>query len=217
MNEPHFTKKVDKRSRTSMTDYLKKHFRYFTMNCWNRSESYAHNIKIYNLGLPEDIKEKAYEMLETEDLYRAHINPLIEEFDEEMDHKYQAGFNGRSGGYIVLYQGGYEEKPFFRRGWDPNRYYCDPYKRWFDNKEAEAHPMFDKTYKKIYCTPGKGLDENEDFEEFDMSMLKDRVETVQRFDQLAEDIRDTFIEACKEYRVETEVYYVERKRKVLIP
>ncbi len=41
-------------SRDEMVVYLWKHFRYFTMNSWNRSKSYARNVKIYNLGLTED-------------------------------------------------------------------------------------------------------------------------------------------------------------------
>ncbi len=37
---------VDLRSRADMTGFLKKHFRYHTMNSWNRSTSYACNLKI---------------------------------------------------------------------------------------------------------------------------------------------------------------------------
>lgn len=43
-----FFQPVDLRSRKAMIDYLEDHFRYFTMNSWNRSQSYACNLKIYN-------------------------------------------------------------------------------------------------------------------------------------------------------------------------
>ena len=42
-----FSKRVDKRSRAEMTAYLSGHFRYNTMNSWNRSTTYACNMKLY--------------------------------------------------------------------------------------------------------------------------------------------------------------------------
>ena len=44
-----FYEKVDLRSRKDMVDFLENHFRYFTMNSWNRSTSFANNMKLYNL------------------------------------------------------------------------------------------------------------------------------------------------------------------------
>jgi len=41
-----FYKQVDKRYRETMRKFLRKHFRYNTMNSWNRSTSYANNIKL---------------------------------------------------------------------------------------------------------------------------------------------------------------------------
>lgn len=52
-----FFQPVDLRSRKAMIDYLEDHFRYFTMNSWNRSQSYACNLKIYKLGL-DPLNEK---------------------------------------------------------------------------------------------------------------------------------------------------------------
>jgi hypothetical protein len=46
-----FYRPVDLRSRAAMTAYLKNHFRYHTMNSWNRSTSYACNLKVNRLGL----------------------------------------------------------------------------------------------------------------------------------------------------------------------
>lgn len=59
-----FAQKIDMRSRKKMTEYLKNHFRYFTANSWNRSTSYACNLKIYKLGLSREIENKLYEMTE---------------------------------------------------------------------------------------------------------------------------------------------------------
>lgn len=105
MNNTLFSKKVDLRSRKSMIDFLRNHFRYYTMNSWNRSTSYANNVKIYNLSLPSDIENKAYALCMSE----IHNNPvpfMIESLINEFyfDTGYTVGFNGRSSGYIVMYE-----------------------------------------------------------------------------------------------------------------
>jgi len=99
-----FLKKVDTRSRKAMADYLSGHFRYHTANSWNGSTSYAHDMKIYNLGLTSEIQGKLYEFMECEDFYRL-IDGCIADFGQRHGYKWQAGFNGRQGGYLVLYQG----------------------------------------------------------------------------------------------------------------
>ena len=62
---------VDLRSRTAMTEYLQNHFRYPTMNSWNRSESYACNLKITHLGLTSEIVDKLFDMIETQEFFSA--------------------------------------------------------------------------------------------------------------------------------------------------
>lgn len=59
-----FYKKVDMRSREAMVAYLSGHFRYNTMNSWNQSTSYAHNVKAYNLGLSSEDIDKLYCLLD---------------------------------------------------------------------------------------------------------------------------------------------------------
>lgn len=102
----YFGKAVDKRSRQAMTDFLTGHFRYNTMNGWNRSTSYAHNIKLHHLGLTSQQMDAAYDMLQTD--YWDEIRAPIEDFTSEMNGGYTIGRNGRSGGYLVLYQSQYE-------------------------------------------------------------------------------------------------------------
>lgn len=53
---------IDLRSRREMTDYLRNHFRYSTMNSWNHATSYACNLKIYGLGLDPEIESKLYDI-----------------------------------------------------------------------------------------------------------------------------------------------------------
>lgn len=92
-----------------------KRIRYYTMNSWNLSQSLAYNLKIYNV-IDHDLQDACYELLDVEDFYDLYINPLIHDFDYLNDYEWQAGFNGRSGGYLVLYKGGIEN----------GRVYCKP-------------------------------------------------------------------------------------------
>ena len=82
-----------------------KRVRYFTMNSWNGSESLAYNLKIYNV-IDRELQDACYDLLSVDYFYEDYINPLIADFDYNNNYEWQAGFNGRSGGYLVLYKGG---------------------------------------------------------------------------------------------------------------
>jgi hypothetical protein len=76
------------------------------MNSWNNQTAPAYNMKIYNLGFSRDVQNKLYDLLCCENAYDV-INMIVEDFDAAMrDYGYSAGFNGRSGGYLVLYKNG---------------------------------------------------------------------------------------------------------------
>lgn len=66
-----FYQSVDLRSRSQMTDFLTKHFRYPTMNSWNNAVSYACNLKIHSLGLCDEVYEKLYDLLECQEFFLA--------------------------------------------------------------------------------------------------------------------------------------------------
>ena len=88
-----------------------KSIRYYTMNNWNKSTAPAYNMKVYNV-IPHELQGKVYDMMECEDFYD-DINMLLSDFALEHDYNYQAGFNGRSGGYLVLYTGGRKDNKTF--------------------------------------------------------------------------------------------------------
>ncbi|OGR06456.1 MAG: hypothetical protein A2511_03855 [Deltaproteobacteria bacterium RIFOXYD12_FULL_50_9] len=105
-----FITKVDLRSKESMLAYLKSHFRYNTMNSWNGSTSYAHNVKL-NRFVPHELMNDAYELLSADSAqYHNEIEDVFTDFAFEHNYCYQIGFNGRSAGYLVLYRG--ERKRF---------------------------------------------------------------------------------------------------------
>lgn len=89
---------VDITNDKQMFNFLKNHFEYYTMNTWNRSQSIANNVKLYNLGLSGDWCT-VLNLLETGEYDT--INCMIHQWC--LDHPgYGVYFNGRSGGYLVL-------------------------------------------------------------------------------------------------------------------
>lgn len=81
-----------------MFNFLRDHFEYYTCNSWNGLKSVAHNVKLYNLDLSGDWSV-ALSLLEADDY--DYINMLIKDWERE-HQGYSVGFNGRSGGYLVL-------------------------------------------------------------------------------------------------------------------
>lgn len=93
-------------TREEMVEFLKNHFRYNTANSWNKSMSYARDVKIYNIGLSENLEGKALDLICEDgfnELVACLYDPLVEQFEDETLEDYTIGFNGRSDGYLVLY------------------------------------------------------------------------------------------------------------------
>lgn len=97
-----FSQRVDLRFRQKMTDYLRNHFRYYTANSWNLSTSYACNLKIHRLGLEPDIESRLFELLDVQAFFDMR-DTILARFNRVHGYRWQAAFNGRSGGYLVLY------------------------------------------------------------------------------------------------------------------
>jgi hypothetical protein len=81
-----FEKKVDLRSKHAMINFLSTHFRYNTMNSWNRATSYANRVKIPYLGLTREQANKAYELLATD--YWEELQWPIAEFRDATGGSY---------------------------------------------------------------------------------------------------------------------------------
>lgn len=167
-----YVKGIDITSDRQMFNFLKNHFQYYTMNSWNRQRSIAHNVKIYNLGLSGD-HWTALNFLQDDDYFT--VNMMIE--DWEAEHRgYKVGFNGRSGGYLVLY-------PAER---------CDCVLS-ADIDECESYEEY-----KRYCREFYGSVKANRYD------LVQMVKLVQDFDRLCDDIRDYVDELSnKNFLVET--------------
>lgn len=150
-----FYKKVNKNNNKEMFEFLKEHYKYSTLNYWNNLWSIANNVKIYKLGLDW----KILELLEADNYLT--INTRIE--DWEYEHKgYRVGFNGRSAGYLVLYND------------DNNRSVLDYY--------VDSNDTYEDFKEDVQNNYG-GLKYYHD-------ELVRQVELVQEFDKLCDDLLD---------------------------
>ena len=153
-----YVKGIDITNDRQMFNFLKNHFQYYTMNSWNRQKSIAHNVKIYNLGLSGD-HWTALTFLQDDDYFV--VNMMIEDWEAEHPN-YRVGFNGRSGGYLVLY-------PAQR---------CDCVLS-ADIDECESYEEY-----KRYCREFYGSVKANRYD------LVQMVQLVQDFDKLCDEIRD---------------------------
>lgn len=100
-----YTQYKEPKTREELIQFLTNHFRYYTMNSWNLSTSYANLVKLHHLELTSEQFTKAAELLFDEELdtseYQFMQSQLFAEFTKKTG--YAAGFNGRSSGYVVLY------------------------------------------------------------------------------------------------------------------
>lgn len=212
-----FKKEINIESRDEMVDFLRNHFRYFTMNSWNVRSSYANNMKNYNLYLPSETEDKLYDLLDIEDV-QSQFDILLDDFAAAHGYEWQAGWNGRSGGYLVLYSGGRKKLDYKLRCTS-----CGP----LNYKAAEeggcrcgrcrkntrvnlASPVY-----QAYINSAS-IDDDEDFWDWDLYELQKRVQVVMDFDRLCDDIVTEAVYMAEQCEVVEETYYVEKARKVLV-
>ena len=209
---------VDLRSRKQMTGFLKNHFRYPTMNSWNDSTSYACDLKIHSLGLDADLTDRLYDMLELQEFFSVQ-KELLYEFGKQHRFLWQACMNGRSGGYLVLYQGEMRESGY--------QSYCTCCGQ-KNYRKATADDCicgvcrqpnrvnFLAPDRLVVTFPGRGTDEDVCFEDWSIEELKERVRLVQELDQLADRMVAAAVNLCRCYEIQEEAIYVPQKRKVLV-
>jgi len=214
-----FYRPVDLRSRAAMTAYLKNHFRYDTMNSWNCSTSYACKLKVHSLGLEHDLVMRLFDLIELPAFYEC-INDLCREFDSAHDYLWQVGFNGRSNGYLVLYQGKLEPSGY--------KSYCIACGQRNCRSIAETGNVcghchkpkrkdYPATHMQAVSYPGLNTDMGEDFEDWEMFQLRERVKLVQEFDRLCDAIVQEAIYMALNYEIGEETYITVKTRQVLNP
>ena len=213
-----YYKKINKASRKEMVDFLENHFRYSTANSWNNRTSYANNVKIWRLHLSPELEDKFWEMQNSDDDEFFSITyGLMYDFREK--YGYDVAFNGRSAGYLVLYNA---EKVL-----DEYKSYCTHCGQKNYSLATEENKKCGKcgrdtrvNYKEPrykWVTNSNNIDQYEDFNnkyDWPLYRLKKRVELVQAFDKLCDDIRDTLIEYLKTHEFVDEEYTEVKTRKI---
>ena len=213
-----FSEPVDLRSRKEMTAYLQNHFRYSTMNSWNGADSYAHNLKIYKLGLCSEIEEKLYDLLNFQEFFD-FLRELMDDFARRHQFRWQAGMNGRSGGYLVLYEGELRPTGYLSfctccgqrnyRTVEETGNVCGKCRR-------PARVNYKHTPMQAVTFPGRGVDMDEDYDEWPIEALRDRVRLVQDFDRLADEMVTQAIQFAKDYEIEEVEVCIPRTQRVLV-
>lgn len=74
-----------------------------------------------------------------------------------------------------------------------------------------------KPLVQISTFPGRGTDDGEDFADWDMYELRERVKLVQEFDSLADSIVQYAIDTARDFVVEEEEILIPQTQKVLVP
>lgn len=212
-----FERKVDRRNRKAMIDFLSGHFRYNTMNGLNLSTSYANNVKVGQLGLTYEQEMKLLEIMECEGAYDG-INELIREFGYQHDWQWQVGFNGRSGGYLVLYRGGWklsEYKSFCTVCGQKNFRTVEETGCRCGRCGNESRRNYEVPPRQIYTMPGKSVDMDENFKDWSIKELRERVQLVEEFDRLCDDIVAEAVWMTDNMEVEEQEVYIPTVQKIL--
>lgn len=206
-----FEKKIDTRSKESVAKFLLDHYRYDTMSSWNRSTSYAHCVKVNRLGLTGSALDKAYEIISV-DGYWGEISRPIREFENEMMGAYTIGANGRSSGYLVLF-----ESEIYDPGYKSTCPECGQLNYQSVSQANHACGVCGAERKNLKAplrwtrTKSSSIDQGmtmEDFMDMSFTGLKDRADLVQSFDRACDRVRNAFISAVEKYMVIEETVMV---------
>lgn len=102
----YFSKTVNWRSREALIEFLQEHDRYPVMNSWNGTQTFSNRVKVHYMGLPKDVLDRAFDLVCGDDPLRyrweRQLNTRLNQFEQEQNGYYKMGFNGRSGGYLIL-------------------------------------------------------------------------------------------------------------------
>ena len=161
---------VDITKDKSMFNFIAGHPTYYTMNSWNGIRSIAHNVKLYNLDLEGDWC-RAFAHLESGEYDT--IRFMIEDWERE-HAGYSVSFNGRSNGWLVLYN---------------KKNYRSAIPEYLDYETYEDY----KADMKVFCGSVKA----------NRYELVEFVKLVQDFDRLCDELRD-FVNALSKLCYETE-------------
>lgn len=205
-----FEKKVSLRSKQSMVDFLAGHSRYYTMNSWNLTTTYAHCVKLHRLGLSRDQLDRAWEILSTD--YWDELREPFDDFTEETSGAYTIGTNGRSSGYLVLYRGEYYDPGYksMCRACGQLNFQAVSEVGVCGRCHKEERVNLSRPLR-WHRTHSSGIDDGvgrDEMMEFSMADLRNKVDLVCRFDRACDEIRAAFIDLLDNCQVVEETVMV---------
>jgi len=193
-----------------MVGFLINHDKYSTMNSWNHGKSFSNCIKVHHLDLPADVQDVMFDATQDELMYE-DLKLVIEDFEEDYNHNFTMGHNGRSGGYLVLYKmaakdTGYKSQCSGCHRCSKNK--VDPAREPFGICSNCGQPRVTNLKKPIfrYHATGQGYGEDYRYEEeylmdkdeWDMSSLRDEVKFIKDFDEACSNYVEAFVGWCRE-------------------
>ena len=170
-----YYKKIDYKNRKECFNFLTNHFTYYTLNSWNGLSSIANNVKVYNL--PVDSSD-ALKALEEDDYFS--INQAIKDW-EDNHPGYSVRFNGRSGGYLVLYSSDHNGHCF--KGEESPCFY-DSYEDW--KEEVQEHYLTLKNFDSILINEVKVVQEFDQLCDQLVEITKDLIECMHKRESLTQ-------------------------------
>jgi hypothetical protein len=216
-----FYQEINVNKRGAMIAFLKHHARYNTLHAWNQSTSYANCIKLHKLVKPDDVAEEIWWELFTLPQWHEVLRDLLESFGTKHHWQWQAGINGRSGGYVLLYQGGIKPSGYqsycIHCGQKNYQVVPQGQKGICGRCEAKARVNFKQPHMQVFTWPGKGTDMCEEFQDWTKDQLCSRVELIQDFDRLCDEIFTTYVKLCQAHRIVSRDILVPETIKVLEP
>jgi len=207
------------RSRKEMIAFLATHQRYDTMSSWNRATSFSRNIKLHRIQFPDSvIRNRAWDLLDVEEAFE-EFDDTIAEFNSRNDYRYQIHRNGRSGGYLVLYNGGRKDTGY--KSYCPacgQRNYRIAEER-TDVCGVCKHPRRNYTHPVMTpYTTGETIGEpSGDYDDWETCSLKSLVDLVWDFDRTVEVAIRRFIDFAIHNEAGEETIMVPRTVKVSRP
>lgn len=167
-NYPYSKPSIDMRVKQNMIDFLQNHFRYNTLKSWNESTSYANCISLDAMAIPQEFQDPAvYDLLQ-----------------------------GILKGDIVCYVWDnviIQTREDFLKKTD---YYIG-----FNGDQSEYLVLYntktDLATKERVMIPGMSIDQDADFEKWDMNKLRDRVKIIQEFDKTCDNLRNTLLDIVR--------------------
>jgi hypothetical protein len=166
--------------------------------------------------VPREFLNNAYELIESNEISDRVYEQVLRPFAEAHNWDYQIGFNGRSGGYMVLYRGYRKPSGYKSRCQDCFQKNYKTVEESGDNicGKCGANARVNCTMFDIGTWPGKGIDD-EELLDVDLYSLRERVKLVQEFDTAVQKAAEIFLDFCKGCHMEEETIQVEQKIKVL--